>query len=467
MAWEASAAEALSISSSELRFVLALMLAMPVSGCIRFFTSPVSRRWFSVLSGILLIVYPFGRGVLQIAVPSICTYLAMLISPRRCALFAWMTVFPYLIWLQVATASGIACNSGDIDFVGGVMVVTLKLISLASSYQDGHTHRPEDLTAYQSVHKIIRLPGPLSYLSFVFGLGNLLVGPAFEFSEYDEFMRLDGVWSTGDGKSGAPLGIAHGASLFLQGLGFMGLHIALISKLGWGVHGQNYWFQNPSYTQQPLYIRLASQVVCGFAHQVKYYFLWKLSEAASTFSGFDFDGLDAGGRAKWGRCTNVHFRGMWLSDSSRIVPQHWNIRTGIFLKNYVYERLVGPRGRAGMTQVLITQLVTAFWHGVYPGYLIFFVGTVFYLQAGTVIYRAEKTVLPAIVAKSRVWWLVKVIWTDVAVCYMSMAFVLLDGRKSLQVHLDVYFLPHVIMLVICLLGMIVPKPRRNEKEKSS
>ena len=76
--------------------------------------------------------------------------------------------------------------------------------------------------------------------------------------------------------------------------------------------------------------------------------------------------------------------------------------------------------------------------------------------------------IPALVAKSRIWWLIKVVWTDVAVCYMSMAFVLLEGRKGLEVHSDVYFLPHVLMLVICLLGLIVPKPRkRDEKEKSS
>lgn len=56
----------------------------------------------------------------------------------------------------------------------------------------------------------------------------------------------------------------------------------------------------------------------------------------------------------------------------------------------MYERLAGPGKKAGFVHVLLTQLVTAFWHGVYPGYLIFFVGTVFYLQAARVIYRAEQ-----------------------------------------------------------------------------
>lgn len=62
--------------------------------------------------------------------------------------------------------------------------------------------------------------------------------------------------------------------------------------------------------------------------QVKYYFLWKLAESASVFSGFDFSGWTQDGKPIWGRCTNVRFLGMWLSDSASIVPSHWNIRTG-------------------------------------------------------------------------------------------------------------------------------------------
>eukprot|EP00955_Chlamydomonas_euryale_P090765 364569-Chlamydomonas_euryale.AAC.19 len=54
------------------------------------------------------------------------------------------------------------------------------------------------------------------------------------------------------------------------------------------------------------------------------------------------------------------------------------------------------------------QLVTAFWHGVYPGYFIFFISTVFYLQSARTIYRAEQTVLPGWLVGSSLWWLIKV-----------------------------------------------------------
>ena len=72
------------------------------------------------------------------------------------------------------------------------------------------------------------------------------------------------------------------------------------------------------------------------------------------------------------------------------------------------------------------------------------------------------------VAKSWPWWLIKVVWTDAAVCYMSMAFVILEGRKSLEVHADVWFLPHIVMVLICLAGVMVPRaPKEKKAEKKS
>jgi hypothetical protein len=51
----------------------------------------------------------------------------------------------------------------------------------------------QDLSPYQAAHQVVASPNPLEFLSYVFGLGDLLSGPFFEFSEYKEFMELKGV----------------------------------------------------------------------------------------------------------------------------------------------------------------------------------------------------------------------------------------------------------------------------------
>lgn len=45
---------------------------------------------------------------------------------------------------HVVNASGLSWNAGDMDFTGGQMVLTLKLISMAVCFQDAHSKGKED-----------------------------------------------------------------------------------------------------------------------------------------------------------------------------------------------------------------------------------------------------------------------------------------------------------------------------------
>lgn len=152
--------------------------------------------------------------------------------------------------------------------MGAIMILTLKLISLAACYQDSFVKDRSKLTPYQQEHLLSKLPSPLAYVSFVFGVGNLLAGPTVEFTEYDDFMNLKGIWAPFSPRGGVPSGVAHGLLWVLQGLGFMALHIALISKMGWAIT-DNFWFRRDPYKSLPLLTRLGCQVICGFAHQVR------------------------------------------------------------------------------------------------------------------------------------------------------------------------------------------------------
>ena len=51
----------------------------------------------------------------------------------------------------------------------------------------------QELSPYQAEHAVKVTPTPLEYLSYVFGLGNLLSGPYLEYIDYHAFMQLKGV----------------------------------------------------------------------------------------------------------------------------------------------------------------------------------------------------------------------------------------------------------------------------------
>lgn len=47
----------------------------------------------------------------------------------------------------------------------------------------------QELSEYQSSVAVDSTPDPLRYLSYVFGLGNLLAGPQIEYVDYRDFME--------------------------------------------------------------------------------------------------------------------------------------------------------------------------------------------------------------------------------------------------------------------------------------
>ena len=47
------------------------------------------------------------------------------------------------------------------------------------------------------------------------------------------------------------------------------------------------------------------------------------------------------------------------------IPHHWNVQTGICLRHYVYDRTTPKGKKPGFTNILITQVVSGVWHGLY------------------------------------------------------------------------------------------------------
>lgn len=67
--------------------------------------------------------------------------------------------------------------------------------------------------------------------------------------------------------------------------------------------------------------------------RLKFYFIWPLAECSLTLAGLNFKGWSEDGKtAEWGRCRNVDMYNVELQPSARVLPQYWNICTGVFLR---------------------------------------------------------------------------------------------------------------------------------------
>jgi len=107
----------------------------------------------------------------------------------------------------------------------------------------------------------------------------------------------------------------------------------------------------------------------------QYYFIWKLAEGAGNLTGFGFSGYSSDGKPLWSRLTNVF---IWKIESFgclRDITTYWNYKTGEWLKTYVYLRQTANpnKDKVPMYALYLTNTLSAFWHGFYPGYYFAFV----------------------------------------------------------------------------------------------
>lgn len=93
-----------------------------------------------------------------------------------------------------------------------------------------------------------------------------------------------------------------------------------------------------------------------FFLRCRYYFAWFLAEA---------NGLMIGLTEK--QANNINIWNVELAENIREVLANWNIATAEWLKNHVYIPVINE-GYSPTVATYTTNIVSAFWHGFYPGY---------------------------------------------------------------------------------------------------
>eukprot|EP00775_Hariotina_reticulata_P003753 gene3753-4011_t len=416
------------LSLDQTRFAFAFIGALLSGILIRWLRHPTARNFFSFTVGLLLVYYPFGSGVIHGVITSIATYLVMWLVPRKCGTLTWLICFPYLSLLHVANASGISWNEGVLDFTGGQMVLTLKLISMAMCFQDANSKEPDDLTSYQKAHVFKRLPSFLEFFGFVFAFGNLLAGPVIEFRDYQQWVKREGLWDPKAARK-IPWTGDYWAGIKAFWVAMCSMVFFLYMEKGWSFK----LLATPWYRQQNLFMRLVTMQVIGTTYRNRYYFAWSLGHSSLAFAGLDFLKWGPDGRGVWGRCRNAQPLKVEFCDSSRLLAGYWNTTTGIFLRRYVYERLTPPGRKPTFMTLMVTQLVSGVWHGLYPGYILFFAGSAVFFAHSTVIYNWEKALMPLWLANSFPWWAFKVFCTKQGLDFLAMAFLWLTWKECMLV----------------------------------
>eukprot|EP00033_Pygsuia_biforma_P004358 GCRY01004777.1.p1 GENE.GCRY01004777.1~~GCRY01004777.1.p1 ORF type:complete len:470 (-),score=91.83 GCRY01004777.1:128-1537(-) len=270
-------------------------------------------------------------------------------------------VFPFcMLYLAVAHVYRQVYFFGHwgVDFTALQMIVTIKLTSLAYNISDGRKEK-KDLNPEQSQLCVRTPPSFMEVFSFVYYFGNCMAGPCVEFKEHMDFIT-GAMFPTG--KRPSPYGHMLKTLLFaiFHAIGyFLGLLISL-DRVMYG-----------SLADAPFVIRFFYITTSVSLHRFKYYFGWTLTETVCTMSGLAYAGKDEEGKPLWTRVRNCHVLACEFPRNVKHLLDSWNIGTAKWLRRYVYVR-AGPLVGNSLATHLVT-LVSAAWHGFYPGYYFSFI----------------------------------------------------------------------------------------------
>ncbi|CAH8252076.1 unnamed protein product [Arabidopsis lyrata] len=428
-----SMAASIGVSVAVLRFLLCFVATIPVSFAWRIVPSRLGKHLYAAASGVLLSYLSFGfSSNLHFLVPMTIGYASMAIYRPKCGIITFFLGFAYLIGCHVFYMSGDAWKEGGIDATGALMVLTLKVISCAMNYNDGML-KEEGLREAQKKK-------PIDYLQWTEGKG---------------------IWDTSEKrKQPSPFGATIRA--ILQAAICMALYLYLVPQYPLTR------FTEPVYQEWGFLRKFSYQYMAGFTARWKYYFIWSISEASIIISGLGFSGWtdDASPKPKWDRAKNVDILGVELAKSAVQIPLVWNIQVSTWLRHYVYERLVQNGKKAGFFQLLATQTVSAVWHGLYPGYMMFFVQSALMIAGSRVIYRWQQAISPKMAMLRNILVFINFLYTVLVLNYSAVGFMVLSLHETLTAYGSVYYIGTIIPVVLILLSYVVPaKPSRPKPRK--
>mmetsp|Transcript_95556 Transcript_95556/g.270316 ORF Transcript_95556/g.270316 Transcript_95556/m.270316 type:complete len:477 (+) Transcript_95556:64-1494(+) len=405
------AAEWLGHPTGMVKMAAGLVAAVFCGAMLHVTPNATSRHLLSALSGCLLVVTLFGAGGLNLLVSVVFAWVAMRCCRRRAGIAVFLGTFAYLLYLHVSNASGVAWREGRTDHTGAQMVVALKLISAAFNYADGEAAEP--LTDFQRSRALVALPRPLAFAGYALNPTALLAAPGPEMSVYLDWAHSKGPWLR------APSPLLPSLWALLQAVVYFILFVALTPALP-----ATAMYADDAWAAQPLWRRMGWLFAFMAVLRCKFYVTWKLAEAAVDASGLGFTGFNEDGRPVWERGTNVRPLQFELATSAVLLPAYWNIQTSQFFRHYVYERVAGRNQKPTFFALLITQVLSGVWHGLYAGYALFFVFSAFMIHASKGAYKLQQQFSgPALAFGSAAihWLLVRM-----QISFLAEAFVLLE-----------------------------------------
>uniref|UniRef100_A0A3P9KQ43 Membrane bound O-acyltransferase domain containing 2 n=1 Tax=Oryzias latipes TaxID=8090 RepID=A0A3P9KQ43_ORYLA len=412
-------------------------------------TSPFIRHVVATLLGFYLALFCFGWYSLHFLVQSGLSYGVMIFAGlEHMHKYCFIVTLGYLIVCQITRVYVFDYGMYSADFTGPMMVITQKITSMAFEIHDGKTN--------------VRMPSLLEYLSYNCNFMGILAGPTCSYRDYMAFIEgtcyqarhqenANGK-ENGKFKQSEPSPKNDVISKLCTCAISLAVYLSLYKLLPVEYSIDDYFVKST-----PLYLQVIYLYLAMLALRPKYYFVWTLADAINNAAGFGFNGYNKDGSPRWDLISNLRILDIEFATSFKLFLDNWNIQTALWLKRVCYERCpVNPTAA--------TFLLSAMWHGVYPGYYLTFVTGIGMTMAARAVRHNIRPYFLVSDSHKLVYDVITWACTQVAISYTVVPFVLLAVGSSLKFYSSWYFCLHLLCLLV-VLALPVKSKRRQAKEQ--
>lgn len=503
----------MSLSQDQYKFLMANLAGLSLALPYRYIPKSY-RNEFNYLPGVLMVYYCFGRQANSLILFSAISYVICKYTPKRhvqrltmCSSLAFLSYAhlsrqiidyggyvldisgPFMIAVQKMTSLGFCIHDGrrkklelentkrekssstneNVDHISSsetpktplspedsnnnlnqdrLPLVTKSASSLDSEYSpiESTIIKQNDtmLTEEQRRYAVAETPSFNEFMGYFFHFPSVLCGPIMYFNDYSDFVNSpeDKPIPAGRHKAVAQkLTISISCAI---------LHLTLNPKF------EIEFLRSPEFLiHTPLIMRFFYILIFTMLSRLKYYVAWHLGEAISNASGLGFNGYDTKGKPQWNLISNMNLWKFETCTSLREAIHAWNKTTQSWLRRSAYERV--PR----KLSVIATYMLSAVWHGFYPGYYMTFLGGALFTHSARNGRRLVRPVFQKGAILPKVYDVITFILTRLTIAYAAFPFVILDFRNNYEIYKSLYFSIHILALAGVVMGFIFKKKNKQ------
>ncbi|EAR84788.1 membrane-bound O-acyltransferase family MBOAT protein (macronuclear) [Tetrahymena thermophila SB210] len=348
----------LNIPADQIRLVSALIMAIPFGIVFSFLRGSFIRHFLSIVLGLFLQYLVYKDQIVFVLLQTLAVYLMLKIFNRKSvAIVVFVQSLIYMsahhIYRQWASY-----GSWDMDITTILMMTICKWTGFAWCYQDGGKDESK-LSVDQKMRQLKKLPSFLEYFSYIHFFGSAICGPNFDYYEFNLFIHKKEHYSK------IPFTLFNSLEWLLKAAAFSGIYICLLPRFPLSyVLSQEY--ADLTFLEKSLFFNICITLI-----RIKYYAGWCFSQAGVASSGLSYNGKCKDGKNKWDRVLSC-IPSNELSYDIKYKVECWNSSVQFWLKKYVYLRIYPENGKKSVQRANIAQyatnIISAFWHGFYPGY---------------------------------------------------------------------------------------------------